>query len=224
MASSSLSQEDVDHDLEVQCSRRSRIPHGAGGDAHGGAAGRARPVGARLRGARVRPRCVAQAAAQGQALPAAAQQQVQGPARATQAAREATQHRRRPPPVHREHGWKHGRGGRAAQHVGRDAPQHCPQRGGAPPRRCASCHRPDTDDLPGVQAICKALQVPKQQKGTMVQEAERVQEEVRRLVQLLKEKELRIHSLERRVLTMAKALEGGWAPKISDGRLRLQGP
>ncbi|XP_077494981.1 uncharacterized protein LOC144105749 isoform X4 [Amblyomma americanum] len=60
--------------------------------------------------------------------------------------------------------------------------------------------------------------------GTMVQEAERVQEEVRRLVQLLKEKELRIHSLERRVLTMAKALEGGWAPKISDGRLRLQGP
>ncbi|KAK8772533.1 hypothetical protein V5799_024224 [Amblyomma americanum] len=42
--------------------------------------------------------------------------------------------------------------------------------------------------------------------GTMVQEAERVQEEVRRLVQLLKEKELRIHSLERRVLAMAKEL------------------
>ncbi|XP_075530972.1 uncharacterized protein LOC142564041 [Dermacentor variabilis] len=37
-------------------------------------------------------------------------------------------------------------------------------------------------------------------------EAERVQEEVRRLVQLLKEKELRIHSLERRVLAMAKEL------------------
>lgn len=37
-------------------------------------------------------------------------------------------------------------------------------------------------------------------------EAERVQEEVRRLVQLLKEKELRIHSLERRVLTLAKEL------------------
>lgn len=37
-------------------------------------------------------------------------------------------------------------------------------------------------------------------------EAERVQEEVRRLVQLLKEKELRIHSLERRVLSLAKEL------------------
>lgn len=37
-------------------------------------------------------------------------------------------------------------------------------------------------------------------------EAERVQEEVRRLVQLLKEKELRIHSLERRVLGLAKEL------------------
>lgn len=37
-------------------------------------------------------------------------------------------------------------------------------------------------------------------------EAERVQEEVRRLVQLLKEKELRIHSLERRVLALAKEL------------------